>query len=118
MNAKVSHLTPVQTGLTQTTVQSLRKVFALLEDHFEPANGCYINDYSDERIAKECGISVSGVTKYRIDGFGKIKPPSEFHVLTVELRELETLYLKLDNELKNGIKDLKARIGNLQKRFD
>ncbi len=67
--------------ITPTTVSAMRKVFAALEDNFDAEKGEYLHGYSDERIAKETGISVDGVKKYRIDGFGKLRPPSELDTL-------------------------------------
>jgi len=105
-------------SITPQSVSALRKVFALLEDHFDPAKGCYSSGYSDERIAKETNISVDGVKKYRVDGFGKLLPPSEVAQIAIELRELETLHLKMDVEIKDRLKDLKARLSQVQRRFD
>lgn len=105
-------------SITPATVAAMRKVFALLEDNFDPQKGAYLHEYSDERIAKETGISVDGVKKYRVEGFGKLKAPTELETLKIELRQLEETHLKLDNEVKAGIRDIKARISNLQRKFD
>jgi hypothetical protein len=105
-------------SLTPVTVAAMRKVFALLEDNFDPEKGEYLHGYSDERIAKETSLSVDGVKKYRVDGFGKLKPPTELHKLQQEIAELEKLALQLDNDLRAGLKDVKARILNLQRKFD
>lgn len=103
---------------TPATAQALRKVFGLLEDYFDVDQGVYKSDYSDERIAKETGISTDAVKNYRVAGFGKLKPPSEFYALQQQLGELETLYLRTDQQMKDGLKDLKAKIGNMQRKFD
>lgn len=105
-------------NITPVTVAAMRKVFALLEDNFDAKAGQYLAGYSDERIAKETGISVEGVKKYRVDGFGKLQPPSELHQLKQQLSELETLFLQTENDMKAQIKDIKQRILNLQKKFD
>lgn len=103
---------------TPATGLALRKVFQLLEDRFDTDAGQYLEGYSDERVAKETGISQDAVKNYRISAFGKLKPPSEFHALTQQLRELETLYLQTDQTMKDGLKDLKAKISNMQRKFD
>lgn len=105
-------------NLTAVTVSAMRKVFALLEDNFDPEKGVYIHGYSDERIAKETNISVDGVKKYRVDGFGKLKPPTEIYQIQQDIADLEKLALQLDNDLRAGLKDVKARILNLQRKFD
>lgn len=105
-------------SLTPVTVSAMRKVFALLEDNFDPEKGVYLHGYSDERIAKETNISTDGVKKYRVDGFGKLKPPTEIYKIQQDIAELEKLALQLDNDLRAGLKDVKARILNLQRKFD
>ena len=108
----------MSTMLTPQTVSAMRKVFAILEDNFDASSGQYLKGYSDERVAKETGISVDGIKKYRIDGFGKLKPPTELQQLTQDVAELEKLLLTLDNDLRAGLKDAKARILTLQRKFD
>ena len=105
-------------NVTAVTVSAMRKVFALLEDNFDAVKGQYLHGYSDERIAKETNISVDGVKKYRVDGFGKLKAPDEFELLRQQLAGLEETHLKLDNEVKAGIRDLKAQLQAMQRKFD
>lgn len=105
-------------NVTAVTVTAMRKVFALLEDNFDTVKGVYLHGYSDERIAKETQISVDGVKKYRVDGFGKLKAPTELEALKIELGELEAMHLKLDNDVRAGIRDIKARMLTLQRKFD
>lgn len=96
----------------------MRKVFAALEDNFDAEKGEYLHGYSDERIAKETGISIDGVKKYRIDGFGKLRAPTELDSLKREVEELQELFLKFENEMKDRLKDARARILTLQRKFD
>lgn len=104
--------------VTPTTVSAMRKVFAALEDNFDAEKGEYLHGYSDERIAKETGISVDGVKKYRIDGFGKLRAPTELEVLKREVEELQEMYLKFENEMKEKLKDARASILTMQRKFD
>jgi len=106
------------TQVTPTTVTAMRKVFAALEDNFDAEKGEYLHGYSDERIAKETGISIDGVKKYRIDGFGKLRAPTELDSLKREVEELQELFLKFENEMKDRLKDARARILTLQRKFD
>lgn len=103
---------------TPATGQALRKVFSILEDHFDAEAGCYAAGYSDEAIAKDTGISIEAVKNYRVSAFGKLKPPSEFYKVQQDLTELEKLYLTLESNMKESLKDLRARVNMLQKRFD
>lgn len=104
--------------VTPTTVSAMRKVFAALEDNFDAEKGEYLHGYSDERIAKETGISVDGVKKYRIDGFGKLRAPTELDTLKREVEELQGLFIKFENEFKEKIKDARARILTMQRQFE
>lgn len=104
--------------ITQVTGVALRKVFQLLEDRFDVDAGCYRNDYSDERIAKETGVSPAAVKQYRTQAFGKIKPPTEMAVLQQELREIETMALQLDNDLRQSLKDFRLRLSAVERRFE
>jgi hypothetical protein len=103
--------------ITPTTVSAMRKVFAALEDNFDAEKGVYLHGYSDERIAKETGISVDGVKKYRIDGFGKLRPPTELDIVKREIDELTGLFVKFENEMKEKLKDARARILTMQRRY-
>lgn len=113
MSTKLAIVNP-----TPATGQALRKVFQLLEDQFDTENGCYRDDYGDERIAKETGISVDAVKNYRVSAFGKLKPPSELHVVRAQVRDLEELYLKTEQEMKASLKEIKTKLLAIQKRFD
>lgn len=108
----------MSTTHTPLAGKALRKVNELLETYFDEATGSYKSDYSDDRIAKETSISLTAVRDYRIAAFGKLKPPSEFYNISQELSELEALWLKTESEMKNGLKDLKAKISNMQRKFD
>lgn len=105
-------------AITPLAGKALRQVFQLLEDHFDADAGAYRNEYSDEWIAKESNISKEAVKQYRVNAFGKIKPPSEIETLRRELRELESFALSAENEMKNKAKDLNLRLSALERRFD
>lgn len=104
--------------VTPTTGAALRKVFALLEDNFNIEGGHYLNEMSDDTVAKATGISADAVKNYRVAAFGKLKPPTELDTAIRDLRELETLYLNTEKLMKDKLADLQARIRNIQKRFD
>lgn len=104
--------------ITPTTGVALRKAFQILEDQFDIENGCYRGDYSDDKVAKETGISAEAVKQYRISGFGKIKPPNDVYLIRQELSELETFALKTENELRAKCKELSLRLNALERKFD
>lgn len=105
-------------SITPLAGKALRAVFALLEDNFDADAGAYKDDWNDDRIAKDTGISKDAVKQYRINAFGKIKPPSEIGIIRQELRELEDFALKTENEIKQKAKDLTLRLSALERRFD
>lgn len=104
--------------ITMQTGAALRKVFQLLEDQFDGENGCYKNGYSDEKIAKETGISTDAVKGYRVNAFGKIKPPTELQMIRMDLNELETFALKTENDIKAKAKELSMRLSAIERKFD
>lgn len=104
--------------VTVATGQALRKVFNILEHNFDAVKGIYLNDYSDIRVAKETGISENAVKDYRTSAFGKLRPPTELEVLKQQCNDLETLYLKMDSEFRNTLKDIRQRMLQLQRKYD
>lgn len=105
-------------AITPVSGKALRQVFQLLEDQFLIEDGQYRDGYDDARIAKETGISLEAVKQYRVNAFGKIKPPSEIAILRHELRELETFALQSENDIKAKAKDINLRLSALERRFD
>jgi hypothetical protein len=93
------------TALTPQTISAMRKVFSLLEDNFNPETGAYLGGWSDQRIAEETGVSLAGVKKYRAEGFGKLKPPSEIMQLKQDLEETQGLFVKSEQEIKEKLAD-------------
>jgi hypothetical protein len=104
--------------ITPVAGVALRKVFQLLEDQFDAESGSFKDGWSDDRIAKETSISRDAVKNYRVNAFGKIKPPGELEVLRRELGELEHFALRTENEIKNKVKDLTLRLSAIERRFD
>jgi hypothetical protein len=104
--------------ITPTTAKATRKMFSLLEDNFDPATGQYLEGYSDQRIAKECEISLEAVKNHRVAAFGKLAPPTDLAIIKREIDELQRFALQTENDMRAKIKDLNHRILQIQKRFD
>lgn len=104
--------------ITPAVARATRKMYQLLEDNFDPQAGQYLHGYSDERVAKECDISVDAVKTHRASAFGELQPPSEIALLKRQIDDLETFALKTETEVKAQLKDLRQRLLTLQKRFD
>lgn len=113
MSTKLASANP-----TPATGIALRKLFTLLESHFDIEAGCYTEGHTDDSLAKETGISVEAVKNYRVSAFGKLKPPNEFFKVQQDVAELEKLYIQLEGQMKEGLRDLRVRVNSLQKKFD
>jgi len=103
---------------TAAAGKATRRVFQLLEDHFDEAEGRYKEGWGDDKIAKETGLSITAVHDHRVAAFGRIKPPSELKELKRELEEVQRLYLKSDEEFKASVNRLKAKIKALEAKYD
>lgn len=86
-------------SLTVPNAAAQRKVFQLLEDHFDDAKGQYQVGWSDAKIGEETGLSEHYVAVVRREAFGEIKPPAELVGFKTEIEAVEQM-----------VKDLKARI--------
>ncbi len=104
--------------ITPLTAKAMRRLFQLLEDNFNAETGEYLEGYSDERIAKECDISLDAVKKHRSAAFGKLQPPSELQKLKLDLDDLTKFALQNDNEIRAKLKDLSARVAASLRKFD
>lgn len=72
---------PMPIDSTPEARRATRRMNELLAAHFEEpsqgaAYGRYAKDWSDERVAKECGLSVAEVGRYRDDAFGRVEAPA------------------------------------------
>ena len=105
-------------AITPTVARATRKLFQLLEDNFDPTAGQYLHGYSDERISKECELSIDAVKAHRVNAFGKLQPPSELHLLKQEVDELQRFALQTENDMRAKLKELNARLSQMMKKFD
>lgn len=78
--------------------RGLRKMFTLLDDHFDTKTGRYVSGWSDQAVANECGLAVSVVVHYREGAYGVLR--------TVDERTLSEI-----KRLDAALNDLQAKIG-------
>ena len=83
-----------------------RKVYALLEEFFEEANGQYTHDYTDERVAAEVGTSTHVVQTLRREAYGELKEDPR-------IRQLRTKILNMEETLSNALSDISRMEKNL-----
>jgi hypothetical protein len=105
-------------AITPAVARATRKLFQLLEDNFDAEKGAYLHGYSDERVAKECELSVEAVKQHRANAFGKLRPPSELHLLKMEVDELQRFALQTENDMRAKLKELNAKLSSLLRKFD
>jgi len=60
---------------TRDTFRQQRKLFGLLEEHFDSDQHCYLRGYSDERLSQDTGLSLTYVRQAREEAFGKLIDP-------------------------------------------
>jgi len=68
-----------------------REAHDLITMAFDIPAGRYNEGYSDERIAKETGISKDWVRQRREDEFGPLKEPNELAAVRIEISDLKLL---------------------------
>lgn len=78
-------------------IRAQAKLFALLEEHFDPEKKRYRADWSDDKVSKECGLSVDQVSMTRESLYGPMVDPAvakaeaEIDRIQAQLTELESL---------------------------
>lgn len=112
--ARMTKVQSISPSATRGTV----RVIQLLSEHFDIEAGRFADDWSDEKIATATEISIEQVRRYRDEGFGPLKPPSEIQMLKDEIAAMTA---KVDNDLR-GIRgladDLKKELSALTAKVD
>lgn len=91
--------------------EAKRMAMLALDEQFDVAKGCYKNQYSDLKVAKEMGLSEETVIGLREEFFGPIKEPAEI----TELRERCAAFeAKIDGFEKQAIASHAAALEQLK----
>lgn len=75
-----------------------REAHDLIAITFDIAAGQYRDEYSDQRIAKETGVSLDWVKQRREEEFGPLKEPQEFRELRDQIAAMNERIASLVNE--------------------
>jgi hypothetical protein len=106
MNAIVSPIKQAVAPKETDTVALRRQANEHLHTYFNHETGQYDEGWSDERIAKEFGLSPQWVTKHREENHGALKEPSELAEVRGQIdtltSELGKLRAKLDAIARKG----------------
>ena len=89
------------------TAAQQRKLYALLEQHFNDETGSYAADWDDARLAEEIGISEASVRGIRESSFGALAPPMALQTLQGELVSLKSMLCDVELRLQAELKKYK-----------
>lgn len=95
-----------------------RKVFALLDDHFDEDKRLYRNGWTDKKIAEEAQTSEQFVATLRKGAYGEL---AEDPAVTALRAEIEALYAeahKMSDELLERMAKIETKITQLHSRLD
>lgn len=79
-------------------IRAQAKLFALLEEHFDPEKKRYRDDWSDDKVSKACSLSVDQVSVTRESLYGPMVDPAvakaeaEIDRLQAQITELEAFF--------------------------
>lgn len=117
VNAEKSKVTKPET-LSNPKLQ--RKVFALLDDHFDEDSRRYRPGWSDKKVADEAQTSVQFVEGLRRGAYGELaEDPAvtalrgEIEALSDEAKKSADMLMSVFGELEKKISDLNARVEGL-----
>jgi hypothetical protein len=96
-------------SLREATPLEMRRIFALVEGHFDETKGCYLNGYNDERVSKELNLPRALIAKVREESGLKIKGNPEVIALRSELEALKDLFIAEAGKIEGKLKQLEAR---------
>lgn len=109
-----------ETNMKQSpeAIRAQAKLFTLIEEHFDPEKKRYRTDWTDERVSKECGLSIDQVAMTRESLHGPmvdpavVKAEAEIDRIQAQLTELETLVKGEVNKLRTELAKVR---GSLQR---
>lgn len=90
---------PITENRKPTPDQRL-SIRSALDHHFDDATGCYLNGYSDQRIAEELKIPRRFVEDIREAAYGPIRVNPEVLALQEELKKLKTAVQVFEDRLR------------------
>lgn len=112
--------TPLSTTPSPAAIRSQAAMFRLISDHFDADSGRYSEGWSDEKIAKDTGLSAQTVAAFRTEAFGPIKEPAEIAALAADIETLDGMIVEAARTvegLKTEAGALKQRLGDLRRKY-
>ena len=109
---------PMSATPSPAAMKAQAHMFQLLSQHFDADNGRYVAGWSDDKIAKDTGISADLVKSFRKAGFGELKEPAEISLLRADINSVEQLAKEQHGAITAEVAALRAKLGKLTMRFD
>jgi len=82
-------------------LKAQRELFRYLDLHF--VDGAYTDDYTDEKLAKELGLSAKFVTNVREEAYGKFAVPQGLIDLAKEVGEAQAMINEMNRDVLNPL---------------
>lgn len=100
-----------------TNPKIARKVYALLDDHFNEETKLYRSGWSDAKIAAEIQTSVEVVSRIREEAYGKLAQDPALQALRddIELARMETI--ELQTQFNTNVATMLDKLAGLEKRL-
>lgn len=106
--------------MTKTSPAAMKaqvQMFNLLSQHFDGEKGAYSAPWTDEKVAKEVGLSVETVADYRRAGFGELREPAELRTYREDLKALDNLCKETFAGFQQEVASLRSRLADLSRRY-
>lgn len=88
----------------------------MLDEHFDPKAGVYASGFSDAKLAEASGLKVEFVTKFREEGYGKLRNPhlEELAKLKVDASRdfdaMEMMFKNVRDDFNRRLSVLEAKV--------
>lgn len=87
-----------------------RQVYGMLEDNLDEKARCYLNGYSDQRVADEVGCAVGVVQDIRLSAFCELVEDQRLTILRGDITALEKALAKVTKTAAEDIAALRSRV--------
>lgn len=112
---------PMATPETKTprgpTTEERIRIRNLLDKHFDDGAGCYLDDYSDQRVGEEARVPWAIVTRIREAAYGPIRVDPEMVAARAELAQLARDLKAAEESVHTILKALHDRVEAAAKRI-
>lgn len=87
-----------------------RQVYQKLEDNLDEKARCYLNGYSDQRVAEEIGCAIGVVQDIRLSAFCELVEDQRLTILRGDITTLEKALAKVVKTAGEDIAALRSRV--------